>query len=53
MDEQPIPASTTTASAAQQPETLAELAQTPLPAAKAGVKSGPSTKRTTPQSLVN
>ena len=53
MDEQPIPASTTTASAAQQPETLAELAQTPLPAAKTGVKSGPSTKRPTPQSLVN
>lgn len=55
MNEQPLPtpASITTASAAQQPETLAELAQTPLPAAKTGVKSGPSTKRPTPQSLVN
>ena len=55
MDEQPTPASATTASATQQPETLAELAQTPLPAtaAKAGVKSGPSTKKPTPQSLVN
>ncbi len=58
MDEQPIPASTTTASAAQQPETLAELARTPLPAtaapaAKASTKSGPSTKRPTPQNLVN
>ncbi|HEU5200389.1 MAG TPA: DUF5654 family protein, partial [Ktedonobacterales bacterium] len=58
MDEQPTPASATTASAAQQPETLAELARTPLPAtaapaAKAGVKSGPSTKKPTPQNLVN
>lgn len=60
MDEQPLstPASVTTASAAQQPETLAELAQTSLPAtatpsAKASTKSGPSTKRPTPQSLVN
>lgn len=58
MDEQPTPASATTASAAQQPETLAELARTPLPAtaapaAKAGAKSGPSTKKPTPQSLVN
>lgn len=55
MSEQPLstPASATTTSAAQQPETLAELAQTPLPAAKAGVKSGPSTKRPTPQNLVN
>ena len=57
MDEQAIPASATTASAAQ-PETLAELARTPVPATaapatKAGVKSGPSTKRPTPQSLVN
>ena len=57
MDEQPIAASTA-ASAAQQPETLAELAHTPLPApaapsAKASTKSGPSTKRPTPQSLVN
>lgn len=55
MDEQPLstPASAVTTSAAQQPETLAELAQTPLQAAKTGVKSGPSTKRPTPQSLVN
>lgn len=58
MDEQPTPASATTASAAQHPETLAELAQTPLPATatpsvKASTKSGPSTKRPTPQSLIN
>lgn len=57
MDEQPTTASTTAASAAQ-PETLAELAHTPLPATaapavKAGTKSGPSTKKPTPQSLVN
>jgi hypothetical protein len=57
MDEQPIAASATTASAAQ-PETLAELANTPLPAppapsTKASTKSGPSTKKPTPQSLVN
>ena len=57
MDEQPTAASATTAGAAQ-PETLAELAHTPLPttaapATKAGAKSGPSTKRPTPQSLVN
>jgi hypothetical protein len=57
MDEQPIAASTTTASAAQ-PETLAELAHTPAPttatpAAKASTKSGPSTKKPTPQNLVN
>lgn len=55
MDEQPTSAP---ASAAQHPETLAELAQTPLPAtatpsAKASTKSGPSTKKPTPQSLVN
>jgi hypothetical protein len=58
MDEQPIAASTTAASAAQQPETLAELAHTPLPttatpSAKASTKSGPSTKKPTPQNLVN
>jgi predicted PurR-regulated permease PerM len=58
MDEQPIAASTAAASAAHQPETLAELAQTPLPAtatpsAKASTKSGPSTKKPTPQNLVN
>ncbi len=58
MDEQPIAASAPAAGAAQQPETLAELAQTPLPATatpsvKASTKSGPSTKKPTPQSLVN
>jgi hypothetical protein len=58
MDEQQAPAPATTTEGAvlpaSQPETLAELAQTPLPApaARPGVKSGPSTKKPTPQRLM-
>ncbi len=62
MEEQQAPAPVTTEGAVRpasehrehHPETLAELAQTPLPApaASPGVKSGPSTKKPTPQRLL-